>query len=43
MLRNVAVAMGNLRLGQYREPLEDLAASPDEMVAEHAQWALEKL
>jgi len=43
MLRNIAIAMGNSRLDQFRGPLEDLAASPDEMVAEHAQWALKKL
>jgi epoxyqueuosine reductase len=43
VLRNAAVAMGNLRLKRFREPLEDLAASPDEMVAEHARWALENL
>ena len=43
MLRNVAVAMGNSRLDQFRGPLEDLAASPDEMVAVHARWALKKL
>lgn len=42
MLRNVAVAMGNLGLARFREPLEELAASPDEMVAEHAEWALKK-
>jgi len=43
VLRNAAVAMGNLGLARFREPLEDLAASPDEMVAEHAQWALKRL
>jgi epoxyqueuosine reductase len=43
VLRNVAVAMGNLGLERFREPLEVLEASPDEMVAEHAQWALRKL
>ncbi len=43
LLRNVAVAMGNLRLERYREPLEELATSSDEVVAEHARWALEKL
>jgi epoxyqueuosine reductase len=43
MLRNAAVAMGNARLSKFREPMEDLAASPDEMVAEHARWALEQL
>jgi epoxyqueuosine reductase len=43
VLRNVAVAMGNLGLDQFRGPLEELASSPDEIVAEHAQWALKKL
>lgn len=43
MLRNAAVAMGNSRLERYCGPLEDLAASSNEMVAEHAQWALKKL
>lgn len=41
--RNIAVAMGNLGQDRFREPLEELAASPDEMVAEHARWALKKL
>jgi epoxyqueuosine reductase len=41
-LRNVAVAMGNAALPQFRAPLEKLAASPDAVVAEHARWALEK-
>lgn len=43
ILRNVAIAMGNSGLQKFREPLEDLAASPDEVVAEHARWALKKL
>jgi len=43
VLRNVAIAMGNLGLDRFREPLEGLASSPDEIVAEHAQWALRKL
>jgi epoxyqueuosine reductase len=42
-LRNVAIAMGNSRLPQFRAPLEKLAASEDEVVAEHARWALERL
>ena len=42
-LRNVAIAMGNSRLEKFREPLERLAEFPDEMVAEHARWALEQL
>jgi epoxyqueuosine reductase QueG len=42
-LRNVAVAMANARLEQFRAPLERLAASPDTTVAEHARWGLEQL
>ena len=42
-LRNVAVAMGNRGLPEFREPLEKLAASPDELVAENARWALSRL
>ena len=42
-LRNVAIAMGNARLERFRAPLEKLAASPDEMVAEHARWGLRQL
>lgn len=43
VLRNVAVAMGNLGVRQFRGTLEQLSSSPDELVAEHAQWALKKL
>jgi epoxyqueuosine reductase len=39
-LRNVAVAMGNRGLPQFRAPLERLSASADPVVAEHARWAL---
>lgn len=42
-LRNVAVAMGNHRSAQFREPLERLARLPDPLVAEHARWALAQL
>jgi epoxyqueuosine reductase len=42
-LRNVAIAMGNLRLEKFREPLEKMAESPDAVVAEHARWGLERL
>jgi epoxyqueuosine reductase len=42
-LRNVAVAMGNSGLAEFRAPLERLAMSPDPMVAEHARWALGRL
>jgi epoxyqueuosine reductase len=42
-LRNVAIAMGNSGQSKFREPLETLAAFPDEIVAEHARWALERI
>jgi epoxyqueuosine reductase len=42
-LRNVAIAMGNAGLPQFRAPLERLAASPDAGVAAHARAALRRL
>lgn len=42
-LRNVAIAMGNLRLEKFREPLQKMAQSPDTVVAEHARWGLARL
>ena len=42
-LRNVAVAMGNSRNAEYRQPLERLAASDDPLVAEHARWGLARI
>ena len=42
-LRNVAIAMGNRGLPQFRAPLDKLAASEDAVVAECARWALENL
>src|SRR5260370_40881221 len=42
-LRNVAIAMGNSKQEKFREPLEKLAQFPNELVAEHACWALEQL
>jgi epoxyqueuosine reductase len=42
-LRNVAVAMGNSGEVRFVEPLQRLAANPDEVVAEHARWALSQL
>jgi epoxyqueuosine reductase len=42
-LRNVAIAMGNLKREKFREPLERMAESADDVVAEHARWALEQL
>jgi epoxyqueuosine reductase len=42
-LRNVAIAMGNQGLEEFRRPLEKLAASSDPLVAEHARWGLQQL
>jgi epoxyqueuosine reductase len=43
-LRNVAVAMGNSGSGRFREPLQRLLeTSSDEIVIEHARWALSRL
>ena len=42
-LRNVAIAMGNSGQEKFREPLEKLAQFPNELVAEHARWALGQL
>ena len=42
-LRNVAVAMGNSGVPSFRKSLEPLARHENAMVAEHAQWALERL
>ena len=42
-LRNVAVAMGNSGDPRYHSALEKLAAGDDELVREHALWALERI
>jgi epoxyqueuosine reductase len=42
-LRNVAVAMGNSGSSALIEPLERLALFDDELVRDHAIWALQKL
>ena len=42
-LRNVAVAMGNSGGASMREPLERLSRHENEVVAEHARWALARL
>jgi epoxyqueuosine reductase len=39
-LRNVAIAMGNSGQPEFREPLEKLAEYPQDLVREHALWAL---
>jgi epoxyqueuosine reductase len=41
--RNVAIAMGNTGDPKFRPALERMAASPDELIAAHARWALERL
>ena len=41
-LRNVAIAMGNGGLPQFRAPLEKLAESEDSAVAECARWAIQR-
>jgi epoxyqueuosine reductase len=40
LLRNVAIAMGNSGLREYRPKLREWAASPDPVLADAAQWAL---
>ncbi len=42
-LRNVITAAGNLRLQTARPLLEAFAAGEDELLAEHARWALTRL
>jgi epoxyqueuosine reductase len=42
-LRNVAIAMGNSGDTKFRPALERMASSEDELIAEHARWALGKL
>lgn len=42
-LRNVAIAIGNNGLGEFRQRLEALAQSPNELVSEAATWALDRL
>lgn len=42
-LRNVAIAMGNSARPEFRAPLEKLAQYPNELVQEHARWALQQV
>ena len=42
-LRNVAIAMGNSGETKFLEPLRLLAANPDPMIREHAEWAISQL
>jgi epoxyqueuosine reductase len=41
--RNVAIAMGNSGNKAFLADLENMAAGPDAVVAEHAEWAIKKL
>jgi epoxyqueuosine reductase len=41
--RNAAVAMGNSGNREFVPQLQEMANDPDENIAEHARWALEKL
>jgi epoxyqueuosine reductase len=43
LLRNVAVALGNTGDGRVLEALERAAGDPEPLVAEHAQWAIERI
>lgn len=43
LLRNAAIAMGNSGESRFREPLEKLARSQNEIVSEAARWALSEL
>jgi len=42
LLRNVAVALGNWGSDEARDALRVLAADPDPIIAEHAQWGLRR-
>ncbi|MGC2695318.1 MAG: tRNA epoxyqueuosine(34) reductase QueG [Candidatus Angelobacter sp.] len=41
--RNVAIAMGNSGNKGFTADLQEIAADPDPVLAEHAEWALTKL
>lgn len=43
LLRNVAVALGNSGSPEALAPLEKLADDPDDLVARHARWGLDRL
>lgn len=43
LLRNIATAMGNAALPEFKEPLERLMKYEDDGVQEHARWARERL
>jgi epoxyqueuosine reductase len=41
--RNAAVALGNVGTAEHAPALDRAAAGDDELVAEHARWALERI
>jgi epoxyqueuosine reductase len=41
--RNAAVALGNVGTAEHAPALDHAAAGDDELVAEHARWALERI
>lgn len=43
LLRNVCVALGNVGTAEDLSALERAAADPDELIAEHARWALNQI
>jgi epoxyqueuosine reductase len=43
VLRNVAIAMGNSGLGEFEEKLAEWSEGEDSVLAEAAEWALNKL
>jgi epoxyqueuosine reductase len=43
LLRNVAVALGNVGAARHRPSVEALLADPEPLVREHASWALAEL
>ncbi|MGH9788505.1 MAG: tRNA epoxyqueuosine(34) reductase QueG [Candidatus Acidiferrales bacterium] len=43
LLRNTLVALGNSRNPRFRAILEEFAASNDDLLRDHARWALERL
>ena len=43
LLRNVCVALGNVGTGEDLPALERAAADPEPLIAEHAQWAIDRI
>ena len=43
LLRNVCVALGNVGTGEDLPALERAASDPERLIAEHAQWAIDRI